>query len=155
MPDTGDLIGEIVSFQKNIFFLPTYKENILLRMNKISRNCLYGMMSTRLFHKKGESYELSKLTFPYVDFLKRSYWSVKCIYIFPLKDWVREKKLMLKEVSTQNKPFPCMKPLILDVALHVHVTISPRVSLARSSINQDLNSLSPMYKPCTQYSLSS
>ena len=42
MLDTCDSIGEIVSLpQKACFFLPTHKENILLRMNKILRNCPY------------------------------------------------------------------------------------------------------------------
>ncbi|WP_459798074.1 hypothetical protein, partial [Pediococcus parvulus] len=44
MLDTCDSIGEgeIVSLPKKAcFFLPPHKENILLRMNKILRNCPY------------------------------------------------------------------------------------------------------------------
>lgn len=42
MLDICDLIGEIVFFFKKVcFFLLLYKENILLWMNRILRNCLY------------------------------------------------------------------------------------------------------------------
>jgi hypothetical protein len=50
MLDTCDSIGEIVSLSKKAcFFLPPHKENILLRMNKILRNCPYVILDTSLF----------------------------------------------------------------------------------------------------------